>query len=158
MPGGRAVNGHDRSMTSWRDGASEQCQQDLDDLLNATLRFAQNMLQQHGEFYPFAAAVTTDGEKIMLSTKLTGNEHLDSSTLITETLATLQRDRDGLRATAIVADVRAASADAIRVELEHREGQTVSVQLSYTKKRFRNIAYGNLTASSLDRRVWPQTN
>jgi hypothetical protein len=35
---------------------------DLDELLNALLPFAQQLLSKHGEFYPFRSAMTTDGE------------------------------------------------------------------------------------------------
>jgi len=37
---------------------------DLDQLLNAVLPFAQQMLSKHGEFFPFGASMTIDGEII----------------------------------------------------------------------------------------------
>jgi hypothetical protein len=44
-------------MTSWRETTSQQAQEDLNALLELTLPFAQQQLVEHGEFFPFAAAV-----------------------------------------------------------------------------------------------------
>lgn len=54
-------------MTSWRDGASEQAQADLDGLMNVALGFAQQQLAKHGEFFPCAAAVRWDGQIEMIA-------------------------------------------------------------------------------------------
>ena len=35
---------------------------DCESLLNAVLPFAQQMLDRHGEFYPYGGAMTTDGQ------------------------------------------------------------------------------------------------
>ena len=59
-----------------------------------------------------------------------------------------------LRAAAIVSDVKLGSGeDAIRVEIEHREGGVLAVVLPY-KKSGRNVTYGNLAALPGERRIW----
>jgi len=60
-----------------------------------------------------------------------------------------------LRAIALVTDVRLAESDAVRVELEHREGRALAVFLPYRKKRVRRgIEYGNLSAGPGTQQVW----
>lgn len=82
---------------------------------------------------------------------------LFSTDVIATMLEGLTRTRDDLRAIAIVADVRTSDWDAVRVELEHRDGHAIAVLLPYKKKRFgRGIAYGSLRAAAGTRRVWGQ--
>ena len=50
-------------VTTWRDTTSEHVQSDLDRLLNTVLPFADEMLRKHGEFYPYGAAITREGEE-----------------------------------------------------------------------------------------------
>ncbi len=47
-------------MTTWRDDVDEQTQDELDDLLDASIRAAQQLLDAAGEFYPFALALPED--------------------------------------------------------------------------------------------------
>ena len=54
-------------MTSWRKAASQQAQDDLDGLLNATLPFARQMLEKRGEFAPFGANVDEADETKMVA-------------------------------------------------------------------------------------------
>src|SRR5690606_29817717 len=67
----------------------------------------------------------------------------------------LRTQRDGLRAVALVSDVRLSETDAVRVELEHREGQALAVFLPYNKKRLRRgVEYSDLTAGPGEPQVW----
>jgi hypothetical protein len=54
-------------MSSWRDVASEQAQDDLDGLVNAALPFATQMLDKHGEFFPYGVALDSACDARMIA-------------------------------------------------------------------------------------------
>lgn len=142
-------------MSSWRDSASQQCQDDLDGLLNVTLSFARQMLAKGGEFYPFAAAVTVGGETRLTAPEPGHDDHPASAEILSSLFDALRQDRADLRAAAICSDVRLPDSDAVRVELEHRDGQTMAVLLPYRKKRLgRGIDYSQLCGGPADQHVW----
>jgi hypothetical protein len=142
-------------MSSWRDSASEAVQGDLDGLLNATLPFAEQMLGKNGEFFPFGASVTVDGGVSMAAGDPGEGEHPRSDDVLATLLEGFRGRREALRAVAFVADVRVDGGDAIRVELEHRDGHALAVLLPYKKKQFgKGIEYGTLEAGTAARQVW----
>lgn len=145
-------------MPSWRDHASPQAQNDLDGLLEPALGFAQQQLAQHGEFFPYAVVVRSDGQTEMIAARPdTDNDQPASGDVIDACRTALAERRDQLRAAAVIADVRLpdSGSDAIRVKLEHTEGPALTVLLPYSKKRFRrDIDYGQLTATAGIRHVW----
>lgn len=143
-------------MASWRDSASPQAQQDLDGLLEPALGFAQQQLAQHGEFFPYAVVVRSDGQTEMVAARPdAANDRPASAGVIAACRTTLAERRDQLRAAAVVADVRLPDGDAVQVELEHTEGPALTIQLPYSKKRFgRGIDYGQLRAAAGARHVW----
>ena len=142
-------------MTSWRDSASRQSQDDFDGLLNVTLPFAQQMLAKGGEFYPFGAAVTATGETRLFAGDPGQGEHPASAEVLSTLLGGFRQTRADLRAVAICSDVRLTDSDAVRVELEHRDGHAMAVLMPYKKKRFgRGVEYGELRAGAADRQVW----
>jgi len=63
-----------------------------------------------------------------------------------------------LRGASVVADVRIKDpdGDAIRVEVEHREGVgvAIAVLLPYTIQK-KQMVYGNMQAAAAQRRIWP---
>jgi hypothetical protein len=142
-------------MPSWRDSASQQCQDDLDGLLNMTLPFAQQMLEKQGEFYPFGAVMGTGGEARLLGADPGQGEHPASVAVLATMLGGIRDHRAGYRAAATCSDVRLPDSDAVRVELEHQEGQAIAVLLPYKKKRFgRGVEYGELRGARAERQVW----
>lgn len=122
-------------MTSWRDNASAEAQQHLDDLLNVTLGFAQRQLEQHGEFFPYAAVIDKQGDARMIAARPEGGgESPPSADVIAACVAALMEQRQHIQATAIVADVTIPSGDAIRIDLEHAERLALTVLVPYAKR------------------------
>ena len=145
-------------MASWRDNASPQAQHDLDGLLEPALGFAQQQLNQHGEFFPYAVVVRSDGQTAMVAAQPDADNDQPASTdVIDACRTTLAEGRDQLRAAAVIADVRLSyGGDAIRVELEHTEGPALTILLPYSKKRFgRSIDYGEVQVALGARHIWP---
>jgi hypothetical protein len=142
-------------MTSWRDSASQQAQDDLDGLLNVTLPFARQMLAERGEFYSFGATVAVSGETRLLAGDPGQGERPASADVLSTLLEGLRQRRSDPRAVAICADVRLEDSDAVRIELEHRDGQAMAVLMSYKKKRLgRGVEYQDLRVGTADKQVW----
>jgi hypothetical protein len=141
-------------MTSWRDSASEVEQNDLDGLLNTVLPAAKQLLEKYGEFFPFGAAVGSSGETKLLADAGHG-DHPSSSDVLSALLENVRNQRDNLRAVAICSDVQTAESDAVKIELEHREGAAIAVVVPYKKKHFgQSYEYSALEAGSAGKRIW----
>jgi hypothetical protein len=108
---------------------------DLDQLLSASLEAATRLLSVDGEFYPFAVAMTDAGELVAPAVEPEAEQPTadDVAELLLEAL---RAGRDRIRAAAVVSDVTIAGdpgdeRDAIRVELEPRVGEAVTVVVPY---------------------------
>lgn len=142
-------------MTSWRDSASQGAQDDLDRLLDQSLPFAQDMLDKHGEFFPYAVAMSDAGEISLIAGDPGEGDQPTSVTVLEVLTEGLRAARDTNRAAALVSDVRLADSDAVRVEMEHREGQSIVVLLPYRKKRLRRgVEYEPMRAGAGESRIW----
>jgi hypothetical protein len=142
-------------MTSWRETTSQQAQEDLDALLELTLPFAQQQLAEHGEFFPFAAAVGADGTPRLIAADPGLGERPTSRDVLDQLVGGLREQAGDIRAAALVADVRVGESDAARVELEHRDGQAICVLLPYKRRRLRRgVDYGELGAAPGQPRIW----
>ena len=122
----------------------------LDDILDALLPFAHQLLEKHGEFFPFGAAMGHDGKVSMLAGD-TGTEHPPSDEVMALIREAMRRDRDKYVAVGLCYDVRvrtsadAPPTDAICVSLEHEGGMAVDVVEPYAK-RANKVEYGPLAA------------
>lgn len=143
-------------MASWRDTASQQTQDDLDTLLALTLPFAEQQLTKHGEFFPFAAALSADGSPKLIGAHSALGDRPASLDVLDDLVSGLRAQSGGLRAVALVADVRFEDSDAVRVELEHHDGPAIRVLRPYKKKRLRRgVDYGTLVAGPGSSHIWP---
>jgi hypothetical protein len=111
---------------------------DCEALVNGALPFAEQMLNSHGEFYPFGAAMRDDGELVAIA-GYDGQERPASTDVIRMLKAAFVAGaKDGqYKATALVYDVRvvlpstAESSDAIAVSLNHRADYSLIVLFPY---------------------------
>jgi hypothetical protein len=125
---------------------------ELDQFLDPLLDFAQDMLRKHGEFYPFGATMSADGELTMAAGH-TGTENPPSQEVIDLLPSTMraQADAGHIRAAAICYDIRyrpdgGEATDAIAISLEHRAGDRAMVVQPYSKGRFSGWKFGDLAA------------
>jgi len=115
----------------------EQCET----LLDSVLPFAERMLRQHSEFYPFGASMKPDGT-VALAASYNGTEHQLSDALIKLLREGFQQSARGgeIIATALVYDVQVVEpgatrkTDAVAVELDHRDNYSVVVYFPYVLK------------------------
>jgi hypothetical protein len=108
---------------------------DLDQLLSASLEAATRLLSVDGEFYPFAVAMTEAGELVAPAVD-PEVEQPTADEVVALLLDALRDGRSAIRAAAVVSDVTIAGdpgqeRDAIRVELEPRVGDAVTVVVPY---------------------------
>ena len=127
---------------------------DLEELMNALIPFAQEMLKKNGAFYPFGVSMD-DGGTVALATADTGEEKPASETLIAMMTAGFQKSaRAGkLKAAGICYDVRVTppgsgeKTDAICVQIEHADGEALVAYVPYRKGMLGRMKYGDLFAN-----------
>lgn len=143
-------------MSSWRDEASPQAEQELDELLNLAVGFAQHELAKRGEFFPYAAAIGEGGKPELIAAEPgQADARPQGVDVIASCVEALVDKRERIRAAAVIADVSTADGDAIRVELEHAEGHALTVFLPYSKKGLGGaIDYGQIRAQAGHPQVW----
>jgi hypothetical protein len=142
-------------MSSWRDLVSGHVEADVEALLNTVVPFAQQMLDELGEFFPYAMKLTEGGNTALVA--VYEDEILVSNEILANLYLGLNTERQSLRATAVVSDVQIAApaGGAIRVEIEHCDGAVVDVLVPYAKKLLgRGITYGDQQAMPGEPKIW----
>lgn len=115
-------------------------QGDCEKLLGLAITFAEQMLTENGEFYPFGAAMAPDGELSAVSA-YDGQEHPRAEEVIEFLKEALQDGARGGRyiATALAYDARISlpsggASDAVTVLLDHRDDLSLIVQFPYRRE------------------------
>lgn len=140
-------------MNSWRDGTSEQAQNDLDDLLSAALGLAQETIEEDGELGPFAVVVTVEDE---LEGRVVEEDDATTVEILDALVVSLTEEIADLRAVATVAEGERPDGGAgIMVEIEHmdRSAPPLLVVLPYTMTGSK-VSYGELESAEGTRRFW----
>jgi len=111
---------------------------DLDCLLGESVEAATRLLSADGEFYPFAVAMTVEGEVVSPAVD-PPSDHPTADEVVALLLEALRGARDTLRACAVCSDVRIRSdegeeRDAIRVELEAPGADPLVVVVPYADR------------------------
>jgi len=127
--------------------------EEIQELLNYLLPFAERMLEEHGEFYPYAAAMAADGEVSAVAAG-TEDEHPDVGDVLVELHALLreQAAEGSIRASGIAADVTLTdpdsgdTTDAVQVELDHAQGDALDVYVPY-ERAGEGVKFGELVSA-----------
>jgi len=138
-------------MSNWGEGLSEVAKTEMDQVLTAAVTFAKTMLEEQGAFYPYAVKLTDSGDTEMATVPAGSDDAL--ATLLNG----LAGQRFELRAGAVVAAVHLESiqSDAVRVDLEHRDGAALTLILPYTRKKLRKkIEWGATQSMVVQPRIW----
>jgi hypothetical protein len=136
-----------------------------DALLSAVIPFAQQMLRQHSEFYPFGAHISTDGQVALVQAK-GEEEHPKSQEVIDLLYSGMKQHAAGNKivGAAVCYDARVvppgamSKVDAICVELQHRSEGCAKVFLPYSKNWWGSIKYGSLFGVELPASVFDATS
>ncbi len=126
---------------------------EIQEILNFLLPYAERMLNQHGEFYPYAAALDADGELNAVATDVDDDSPDVSEVLLALHQGLRERAAEGaIRASGIAADVTLTdpdsgeTTDAVQVELDHADADAVDIFVPYETEA-EGIKFGELVAA-----------
>lgn len=140
---------------AWRDDITEGAQGDLDTVFSQAAMLAQTLLMRNREFFPFAATISAKGA-VGLSTPLPDAATPTVHDVIEAIVGELKSGKAGTRAYAITALARTPEGgEAVRIELEHKEGVALVVGLPVVRSESGAISFGDMRALPGSRTVWP---
>lgn len=135
--------------------------EELNELLNGAVEVAAEMLEEDGEFEPFALALRNDGEILHLSPEDTEEEtDLEPEAVVESLRKTLRDARENYRAIAVVADVTLEDeqdqpmAAAIHVAMEHTAEEPVSCYVPYELNEGKGLELAELVGEPGERFVF----
>ena len=135
--------------------------EECEELMNALVPFAEQMLSTHREFFPFGGAMSHSGEIVQVG-GWTGDEQPQS----VEVISLIEKGfQDGAalgtyKATALVVDARVVppgkrtAQDSIAVNLDHSDGTSVVVVFPYSFSAAGELAIEEPFAAPGDNRVF----
>lgn len=134
---------------------------ECENLMNTALPFAEQMLQKHGEFFPYGAALKENGEIASVAGN-DGREVPPSSDIIRLLKQGFTKGAKSgeYKATALVYDVKVTlpssgkKSDAIAVSLNHRENYSVVVFFPYQLNKGQ-LTFGEVFAQKGEAEVFP---
>jgi hypothetical protein len=126
----------------------------LDALLNDLLPFAQQMLAERGEFYPFGGSIAADGRHVSVGAQ--GSSDRPPATELIDLLTNAfwrEASEAKIRAAGICFDVRIVppgqvdKTDAIQLALEREGGDAADVYVPYSRLPDGEFVYSEMFAS-----------
>ena len=126
---------------------------EIQEILNFLLPYAERMLNEHGEFYPYAAALGADGELNAVASDVDDDSPDVGEVLLALHVGLRERAAEGaIRASGIAADVTLTdpdsgeTTDAVQVELDHADADAVDIFVPYETED-EGIKFGELVAA-----------
>lgn len=120
--------------------------------MNAALPFAEQMLEKHGEFFPYGQALNTEGKIVSVAGHSEQQQTQSSEMMQIIKSGFIQGAKSGqYKATALVYDVRVTvpstgkKSDAIAISLNHKDDYSVIVYFPY-KIEAGKVTFGELFA------------
>jgi len=121
-------------------------------LMNAALPFAEQMLERHGEFFPYGLALNTEGKIVSVAGHSEQQQPQPSEIIQIIKSGFIEGAKSGqYKATALVYDARVTlpstgnKSDAIAISLNHKYDYSVIVHLPY-KIEAGKVIFGELFA------------
>jgi hypothetical protein len=116
------------------------------------------MLRRHGEFYPYGAAITREGEEQVFAADTAEAADPNPSEVLTSLVSGMSAESNDLRAAALVSDVTSEKTDAIMVHLEHADSMAITVVLPYrfagTDAEDPEVEYEDMAATPAEALIW----
>lgn len=127
--------------------------EEIQELLGALLPHAERMLSEHGEFYPYAMTLDSDGAIDSVAPAIESDDPDVSDVLVALHNGLREQAAEGsIRASGIAADVTLTdpdsgeTTDAVQLELDHADGDAVDIYVPY-ETAGDGIKFGELVAA-----------